>query len=398
MTFLSVTSAMVVVAATFLVWPLLRRHGRRPDSPAAELAAHQRALAKLGGDLAKGRLALPEYLKARAAFELGLEARLEKLVAMAPAVADDAFRWKTGLAAAFALAALVGGLYLAVGNWQAALGGAGPASQPSEQQMVATLARRLATTDGKDADGWVMLGRSYVVLGRYREALQAYDRAHALLGDSNSDVLADYAEAMILADPSALTGAAAALLDKTLQAAPDNPKALWYGGMLALAEHNQTLAVLRWQKILAQNPAPGIRNLVTQHLQELGAVSTTVQTAAPASALSIPVRVALAASLQARVTRGATLFVFVRAAGSASGPPVWARRLSAADWPVQVTLTSADTMMPGASLNAARQVKITARLSLDGDALSHRGDLQGSTLFEPARRGTAYVTIDRVLP
>ena len=57
------------------------------------------------------------------------------------------------------------------------------------------LAARLQTRDTEDGDGWALLGRSYVVMGRHEEALAALERARRLLGDSDAQLMADYAAA-----------------------------------------------------------------------------------------------------------------------------------------------------------------------------------------------------------
>lgn len=274
MTFLLIAVFMVCAAAACLLWPLLRRRPGSSGAPAAVLAAHKRKLTRLDAQLANGELLMPAYLQARAAVESEVQARLEKLAPVTAPVPAGKPRWVTALVASLVLVALAGGVYISIGNWHAAVFGAQQASQSSVEQMVAGLARRLQTRDANDAAGWAMLGRSYVVLGRYPDAESAYAHAYALSGDHDAELLADYAEALVLADPARLTTAAAPLLEKALQAEPDNPKALWYGGLLAQAHHDPKLAAQRWQKILSGDPPPGIREFVQQHLAELsGAVS-----------------------------------------------------------------------------------------------------------------------------
>lgn len=279
MSFLLIAVFMVCAAAACLLWPLLRRRSGSSAVPAAALAAHKRKLERLDAQLTSGELSMPAYLQARAAAENEVQASLVKLAPSLAPVSARKPRWVTAVVASLALVALAGGVYISIGNWHAAIFGAQQASQSSIEQMVAGLARRLQTGDSKDAAGWAMLGRSYVVLGRYTQAESAYARAYALRGDHDPELLADYAEALVLADPSQLTTAASPLLEKALQAEPDNPKALWYGGLLAQAHHDPQLAAQRWQKILAGDPPPGIREFVQQHLAALsGAVDV-----APAS-------------------------------------------------------------------------------------------------------------------
>lgn len=57
--------------------------------------------------------------------------------------------------------------------------GTGGKSLPSVGNLVGGLRDRLQR-DADDADGWLLLARSYHFLGRYDEAVSAYDRARAL--------------------------------------------------------------------------------------------------------------------------------------------------------------------------------------------------------------------------
>src|SRR3569623_642181 len=61
------------------------------------------------------------------------------------------------------------------------------------QIIVTELAQRMESNP-IDAEGWMMLGRSYAALGRYAESSAAFARAVALVPE-NADLLVDYADA-----------------------------------------------------------------------------------------------------------------------------------------------------------------------------------------------------------
>ena len=63
---------------------------------------------------------------------------------------------------------------------------------PSIEEMVSGLAKRLESNP-EDGTGWMMLGRSYTVLGRLKEAESALEKSVQLLPDE-PDALAAYAE------------------------------------------------------------------------------------------------------------------------------------------------------------------------------------------------------------
>jgi tetratricopeptide (TPR) repeat protein len=72
-------------------------------------------------------------------------------------------------------------------------------------------------------------------------------------------------------------------------------------------------------------------------------------------------------AVAASVPPGVTVFVTVRAAGVTQGPPVAAKRLSAAGFPLRFTVSAADSMM-GQAL--PERLRVEARVDRDGDPLS----------------------------
>ncbi len=399
MIFIVIAASMLLAAIACLAVPLWWRRKPRDIANVGELKEHKKKLAILDRQLKKGELRMPEYMQARKRLEEALQASLS---AQAEAVSDADTATsspRTAVVISILLPLFAIGMYLLIGNWRVAIQGMQVAEQNSVDQMVQQLAQRLNTTDSGDANGWMMLGQSYVVMGRYADAVPAYAHAYALTGDANPDLLADYAEAIILADPAKLTTDAAPLLTKVLQVAPDNAKALWYGGLLAFADHDKALAIQRWQKLLAQNPPAGIRQLVIKQIEEAGGKVASQEIAKPAGQRVIPVRVSIDPRLAKQFKADTTLFVFVRPSGDSSGPPLLATRVLVGKLPTDLELTDANAMMPGTTLASYDQVDVIARLSLKGGTTAQPGDLEGNTLFRFApKTHVAQITIDRVIP
>jgi len=399
MIFIAIAAIMLFAAIACLAVPLWRRRKPGDVANAAKLKKHKQKLAILERRLKKGELHVPDYMLARKQLEDALQDKLSAQAEVLPEANTADSSPLTAVVISILLPLFAIGLYLLIGNWRVATRGIAVAEQSSVNQMVENLAQRLNSTDSDDAKGWMLLGQSYIVLGRYAEAVPAYAHAYALTGDGNPDLLADYAEAIVLADPAKLTTDAAPLLVKALQTAPDNPKALWYGGLLAFAEHNKALAIRRWQKLLEQGPPPGIRQLVEKQIEFAGGTVATQEAAKSADKFVIAVHVTIAPRLAKQLPAGSTLYVFVRPAGSESGPPLLATRMQIGKLPADLELTDADAMMSDTSLAAYSQLDVTARLSLKGGAIAQAGDLEGSTLFKFAPKPhVAKITIDRVIP
>lgn len=397
MTFVIIALLMLVAAVAAIAWPLVRLPDPVRSASREALRQHNNALKALEKQLKRGELDTTAYLDARKRLEESLQNALTeaqaagKPVPRRPALA-------TAVTASVLVPVIAIGMYVLVGNWRVAIGNEQLAAQRSVNEMVADLARRLNTTDSGDAEGWIMLGRSYVVMGRYADAVPAYAHAVSLLGDGNANLLVDYAEAMILANPDQLTQQAAPLLEKALRAAPDNPKALWYGGLLALKQQNRKLAIARWQEILKQNPSAGIKQLIEQHIREAGGSVADVSSTQASDKIDIPVHITLGRQLAKKIPSNAILFVFVRPTDNSAGPPLLAERVPVSAMPIDLKLTDADAMMPGTSLAGYRQVEVMARVSLSGNAVAQPGDMEGKTVIKLASKpAVANIAISQVV-
>jgi cytochrome c-type biogenesis protein CcmH len=273
-----------------------------------------------------------------------------------------------------------------------------PSTPEAVEQMVTGLAIRLET-DTEDLEGWIMLGRSYMQLDRYSEALEAWGQAWRLSEGEQVDVAVSYAEAMVMADPKSLVGSAGELLDVILADNPDETKALWYGGMSAVTRGDEALAEERWVRLLADENLPAnARAVVQQQLAAMGAaiaVPVATESAAASVRQSIGINIELSDEFAARVKPGQSLFVFAREADGA-GPPVAVKRLQVGVFPLQVTLSDADVMMPGRKLSDVSRLRLVARISQSGNAIQAPGDFYGELYpdsLESLESGAANFTL-----
>ena len=210
-------------------------------------------------------------------------------------------------------------LYLTWSNWS---WHAAPAAD-SPQTMVARLARQLES-DPKDLEGWLMLGRSYMVLQEYPLALRAFERADRLSGGKNVEALIGEAEALALQDPAELDGRAGRLIERALALDPNSGKALFFGATIAARRGDLPLARERFAKVLAMNPPDNVRMLLEQQIRAIddklaaGPASAAPQPAAGAGAeASVRVNITLSPAVTG-MPAGSPLCVC--AAGRPEGP------------------------------------------------------------------------------
>jgi cytochrome c-type biogenesis protein CcmH len=291
-------------------------------------------------------------------------------------------------------------LYVTWSNWK----WHAAAEADSPQTMVARLARQLEQNP-QNLDGWLTLGRSYLVLQEYPLALRAFERADRMSAGKNVEALMGQAEALALSDESELTGRAGKLIERALVLAPDSGKALFFGGAVAARRGDLPLARERFAKLLSMNPPDSIRPLIEQQISALDeklaaggpGASAASPTAAPGPADSrAAVRVNV--SLGARLAAGAPgpLFVFVRRPGE-GGPPLAAKRLEG-HLPQAVTLTPADAMIPGRTFSPGQEVQVVARIARSGNPVGAKGDPFGQITYRVGQDGVVNIVIDQLTP
>ncbi len=401
-----IVAAMFTVGALLVLLPgLLRPRADAIGAAEAALAVHRDQWREAAADVELGRLDATQLAAAR--IEIDRRAREDAAAVPAAAASAQPAR-RTALALALWLPAASIALYLSLGDPRSTAPAANVVAQHSTspdqvQKMVSALAERLKAQPD-DIDGWTMLGRSYVALGRYRDAATALQRANTL-APRNADLLADLADVLGMAQGRKLAGEPARVIQAALDADPKHVKALALAGTVAFEAKDYAAARGYWQRLLAVVPADSpIASSVGNSIAEATALEggTTVAAAAndgkPAAdaVASVGGDVSVSAELAARIGAGDTLFIFARAAEGPRMPLAIIRRT--AQLPTAFTLDDSMAMSPQLKLSGFGAVVVGARISKSGNATPQAGDLIGQT--SPVAPGTQglRVVIDRVQP
>jgi cytochrome c-type biogenesis protein CcmH len=272
------------LAVLFVVAPLLQASfAQGSASPSdgvdgeADQARHNLALfkqqvAELDADLESGKLDQTLYESARRDLERQLLHDLgdsDPLTAVAGVSAGQR-RYRlpgprlTALAlliavplAAWALYGLIGNQAIipqlerlaATGGNGAQHGGAG-AELPPIEELIARLEQRLEQQPN-DAEGWMMLGRTYFATGNRQGAEDALARAYDLTPNDPMIVLA-YAESIATNNDNQLEGRPAELISEALELEPNNTTARWLAAMVAFQRGQFQSAATTWRNLLEQ--------------------------------------------------------------------------------------------------------------------------------------------------
>ena len=174
----------------------------------------------------------------------------------------------------------------------------GRSTTPQMDQLVSRLAERLKSNPG-DLEGWLLLGRSLMTIGRHQDAANAFKDAMRL-APNRADIAAGYAEARILANDGQVTPDILDVLEATIGDDPHNPIARYYIGVAKAQGGNRRGALQTWVDLRAVSAAdapwlPQLTQQIDDAAADLGLDAAAI---APSPGLPTP-PVAEAESTQA---------------------------------------------------------------------------------------------------
>ena len=119
---------------------------------------------------------------------------------------------------------------------------------PPVDEMVRRLAARLLQNP-KDIQGWRTLGWSYLNLGRFSEASEAYAKAIEL-SPGDTEIRSARIEALVRSANGVVTTDAKNAIEDTLKIDPKNAHARFFGGLAKEQEGEKTAALKIWLEVL----------------------------------------------------------------------------------------------------------------------------------------------------
>jgi cytochrome c-type biogenesis protein CcmH len=270
----------------------------------------------------------------------------------------------------------------------------------SEEQLerMVDQTRLRVQKDPKDAASWAMLAHSYDMLGKFAESSKAYATL-ARLVPNDAQVLADYADALAVANGRTLAGEPAALVDKALALDPRNVKAQTLAGTAAFERKDYDDAVKHWQRARELSHDPQFVQQVDVSLANARAsaqglpasAATAAATPVTTGAAVVAGRLTLAEDLVSRAPADATVFIFAIPVGGSRMPVAVARR-HVRDLPLEFTLDDSMAMVRDLRLSKVATVVVGARISARGDIAPQPGDMQGLTA--PVSVGTRDIRLE----
>ncbi|WP_370278258.1 c-type cytochrome biogenesis protein CcmI [Pontibacterium sp.] len=409
-------AVLTLLAIGFVFWPLFRAR-KLQQVEQAEDRKHQNIdifrerVEELDAELRSGSLEQAEY------DELKLE--LEKNLLNDAAVEEEQvapLKLTSGTAVTVTLLAMVMttaafGLYGKLGrsvDLELALNaeeGLQQNQQPSIEDALAMLEAELKQRPD-NAEGWYMLGTTYIGMKRYDEGLAALRKSIELLPEEApqyAGVMGQYAQALYFASGNKITQDVRDQIDRTLALEPFEITTLGLLGIDAFEQQNYQGAIDYWSKALVNADGEAANSLKSgiqtarDRLEAQGAAAVEPEATTDTATAQIRVQLSIDESLKAQVNPEQIVFVFARPVGGRM--PLAAVRLQVSQLPLEVVLDDSSAMSPQAKLSQQTEVEVTARVSLSGQPQASAGDLYGtvSPVQVGADNNELTLVIDRVV-
>lgn len=254
-------SVLTALALLFVLRPLAvgaaagaaRREGH-------DAAVYRDQLREIEADLERGQINAAEAASARAeiARRLLAAAAAERNEADVGTAGSERSRTRllAGALAAIPIASVA--LYLALGAPGVPdLPHAARLDAPVDGSDIGTLIAKVEArlrTHPEDGEGWAVVAPVYMRLGRYQDAVDAYDKAVRLLGET-PDRLEGLGEARVLLNDGIVGDAARKAFARALALEPERPAARYYLALALEQDGKLEEAAAAYRSLLAVSPA-----------------------------------------------------------------------------------------------------------------------------------------------
>ncbi|MCC2112743.1 MAG: c-type cytochrome biogenesis protein CcmI, partial [Hyphomicrobiales bacterium] len=254
-----ITAALFTAIAVLAVVTPLYRRGTRAEpvvDEAQDVAVYRDQLAEIETDLNRGVIGAAEAEAAR----IEISRRLLKASAEEKSAATDnrkpsAQRIRfAAIAGALAIPVLSFGLYYELGSPNMPdQPRAARLDRPIEQQdimaLIAKVEERLAANP-EEGEGWELLGRVYMRIGRYDKAIEVWPKAIRLLGTS-VEREANLGESLVMANDGIVTDEAVAAFNRASALDPQAIKPRFFLAVALGQDGKMEEAAVAWKAIIA---------------------------------------------------------------------------------------------------------------------------------------------------
>ena len=386
-----ITSGLITLVLLLVAFPWLRRREVRQRDVLSNIEIVRQRLTELEREVTEGliseadRQKASDELKLAMVDEAGSEATVKKQSALLPLLTGAVLAISTGTivygsvnhlqqvrqaeAAIESLPALSDKL---------ASGDAGNFTAQDIASLTYAIRQRLRS-EPEDATGWMFLGRLWMSVGEDEQALQSIQRALSLKpGDMTIRIT--YAQALMVSEDAGKLGAARRVLESLTEENPENDNLSLMMAVVSarlgdLAGTERYFALIR-DKLPPQHET---RLALEERIAGLKKQQQSVPVAAEqmAAKTGFDITVTIADEIKDKLPDDGYLIVYAQDAQSENRMPAAVVKMQLQNFPVSLSLSTDNAMVPTFTLASLQQVKLTARISTGDDVMPAAGDLSG---------------------
>lgn len=266
------------------------------------------------------------------------------------------------------------------------------------QDLALAIRTRLAKTPD-DAKGWMYLGRLQMSLGQDQQALEALQRALEIEPD-NLTARMTYAQVLMVSGDANKLRTAQRELASLIRGIPDNDNLA-----LMMAVTSAQLGDLpnteRYYKQVADKLPPN-NDMVMRlkaRIAELKGQVAQAPTGSNAATTGFALTVAIDDSLKGKLPQDGFLIVFAQDALSDNRMPAAVIKMPLQSFPLSLSLSTDNAMLPNYTLAQLKSVNLVARISRDGNVAPATGELEGRVKMtvQPGMAPAVEINIDKEL-
>lgn len=370
---------LVAVVFVFLATGKQRRYQKRQDE---NQRWYEQRLSELKEERSQHGLPEEDYQHAKQ--------ELDKTFLNDSQDVEESVNWQRApvIVPVILLVVISSGLYWAFGSWQLQLQAEDAREQLPElgkrllQQQNQQASREDLNTfalglrqklmrEPDDAVAWWIYAGLMVDLGAGEEADEAFQKALELEPD-RVNTLVSYSRFLLMSGADGGQSKAARMLAHALQQEPDNIEALSLLGFVAFERQDWEQAINAWQLLKQRLPENSDRYQAVVNALE------NAKTQREKSEVELKVTVKLSDEMRRYLPADGTIFIYVT--GSEQPMPAAVVRQSVGEFPVTVTLSNSNAMLPDYKLSDLDEWLVHARVSQDEKIDRQMGDLEAETV------------------
>jgi cytochrome c-type biogenesis protein CcmH len=300
--------------------------------------------------------------------------------------------WPLGLSTFIIIFSVM--LYNKQGSFQRITESSGAASQQQDMsaeqmqlqrqnQALAHIEKLKAHTEAnpKDGEAWYNLGQSYVAVGLFDEAVEAFNKVIGIEGQ-HADLLGAIAQALYYKNDQQLSPKVQEYIDKALALDVNDPSTNILLGMHHFVLQDYQQAITYWQRVIDLNNQSVNNEALKQAVGEARSrLNVPEKNNQDISGPQLKVNVSLTDEIAQKLATEDDRVVFVYAVPTnGQRMPLAAVKLKASDLPTIVVLNNSQAMSPQNTLSSVDKVHVYAIVSKQGNVGIKSGDYKAEAL------------------